>query len=126
MSFGAILQSIVDGCGGGIGAALMAEDGVPIEEVMARQSHDGLPFDEVGTVGVEFVRILEEIRKAAAALDGGQLGEAVVALEKYTLIFRVVDRETFLVLILRKDGNLGKARYLIRRHLLEIQAALSE
>lgn len=126
MSFGAILQSIVDGCGGGIGAALMAEDGVPIEEVMAQQAHDGLPFDEVGTVGVEFVRILEEIRKAAAALDGGQLGEAVVALEKCTLIFRVVDRETFLVLILRKDGNLGKARYLIRRHLLEIQAALSE
>lgn len=125
MSFGAILQSIVDHCGGGIGAALMAQDGVPIEEVMAKQSHD-LPFDEVGSVGVEFVRILDEIRKAGATLDGGVLGEAVVTLEKYTLIFRVVDRETFLVVILRKDGNLGKARYLIRRNLSEIQSALTE
>ncbi len=125
MSFGAILQSIVDHCGGGIGAALMAQDGVPIEEVMAKQAHD-LPFDEVGAVGVEFVRILDEIRKAGAALDGGLLSEAVVALEKYVLIFCVVDRETFLVVILRKDGNLGKARYLIRRNLSAIQSTLSE
>ena len=35
MSFKALLREIVEGCGGGIGAALMGNDGIPIEQVTA-------------------------------------------------------------------------------------------
>jgi len=39
-------------------------------------------------------------------------------------MFRNVDAETFLVLAMAPDGNLGKARYLIRRHLLALRQEL--
>ena len=35
MSFETVLQKIVDGCGGAIGAALMGNDGIPIVHVRA-------------------------------------------------------------------------------------------
>jgi predicted regulator of Ras-like GTPase activity (Roadblock/LC7/MglB family) len=124
MSFRSILQTIVDGCGGGVGAALMGNDGIPIEQVSAGPGAAAMPRDDVGAAGVEFGRILEEIRKASDALGGGALTETVVRLAHFTLILRHIDDDTFLVLALSPDGNLGKARYLIRRHLLELREEL--
>ena len=74
--------------------------------------------------GVEFGRILDEIRKASDALGGGALRETVVSLARFTLVLHSVDDDTFLVMALLPDGNLGKARYLLRRHLPAIRAAL--
>jgi predicted regulator of Ras-like GTPase activity (Roadblock/LC7/MglB family) len=124
MSFKTILQAIVDGCGGGLGAALMGSDGIPIEQVGASSGAPGMPRDDVGAAGVEFGRILEEIRKASDALGGGSLTETMVSLAHFTLILRHIDDDTFVVLALAPDGNLGKARYLIRRHLLELREEL--
>ncbi|CAG0988869.1 hypothetical protein MYXO_02281 [Myxococcaceae bacterium] len=121
MSFDRILQSIVDECGGGLGAALMGNDGIPIAQVSAARPVIALDPDDVGAAGVEFGRILDEIRKVSNALGGGAVGEAVVSLGRFTLVLRVVDAETFLVLALAPDGNLGKARYLVRRHLLALR-----
>jgi len=124
MSFRSILQAIVDGCGGGLGAALMGNDVIPIEQVSAAKGAASMPGDDVGAAGVEFGRILEEIRKASDALGGGALSETVVSLAHFSLILRHIDDDTFLVLALAPDGNLGKARYLIRRHLLELREEL--
>jgi predicted regulator of Ras-like GTPase activity (Roadblock/LC7/MglB family) len=124
MSFGTILRSIVLECGGGIGAVLMGSDGIPIEEFVTAEVPDGPLREDFGTAGVEFSRILEEIRKAADALSGGAVAETVVTLARMTLVFRTVDDETFLAVVLAPDGNLGKARYLIRRHLLAIRQEL--
>jgi predicted regulator of Ras-like GTPase activity (Roadblock/LC7/MglB family) len=124
MSFKSILQTIVENCGGGLGAALMGNDGIPIEQVAGRPGTQALPRDDVGAAGVEFGRILEEIRKASDSLGGGALNETVVSLAHFTLILRHIDDDTFLVLALTPDGNLGKARYLIRRHLLELREEL--
>ena len=121
MSFDRILQSIVDECGGGLGAALMGNDGIPIAQVAATQPPVAFDADDVGAAGVEFGRILDEIRKVSDALGGGALGETVVSLARFTLVLRVVDADTFLVLAISPDGNLGKARYLVRRHLLALR-----
>jgi predicted regulator of Ras-like GTPase activity (Roadblock/LC7/MglB family) len=127
MNFEAILRTIVEECGGGVGAALMGNDGIPIEEFTASQSAGssaagevGQPV-EVGTAGVEFGRILLDIRRASDALGGGALEETIIRVKGFTLIFQPVDDENFLVLALARDGNLGKARYLIRRHVNAIR-----
>jgi predicted regulator of Ras-like GTPase activity (Roadblock/LC7/MglB family) len=119
MSFMETLRSIVEECGGGISAALMGNDGIPIEEYMAKGCEESA--EPVETAGVEFGHILIDIRKASDALGGGPLEEMVVQLGRFTLIFRPVDDENFLVVMLNPDGNLGKARYLIRRHMLAIR-----
>ena len=124
MSFRSILRSIVEECGGGLGAVLMGADGIPIEEYVTDRIPEGPLQEDVGSAGVEFSRILDEIRKAADALGGGALGETVVSLARMNLVFRPIDGETFLALVLSTDGNLGKARYLIRRHLLAIRQEL--
>jgi len=124
MSFQPILRSIVDECGGGLGIALMGPDGIPIDQTLAATASARDFEDELGAAGVEFGRILEEMGKASDALGGGAVSEATVALARFTLILRVVDEESFVVLALRPDGNLGKARYLIRRHLPRLRAEL--
>ena len=121
MSFTSLLREIIENCGGGIGAALMGNDGIPIEQVVVASAPDGPLTDDIGTAGVEFGRILDEIRKASDALAGGAVQETVVRLTHFTLIFRAVDEESFLVVVIAPDGNLGKARYLIRRQMLAIR-----
>jgi predicted regulator of Ras-like GTPase activity (Roadblock/LC7/MglB family) len=124
MSFAPYLREIVDRCGGGVGAVLMGHDGIAIEQVLGRPAPRGPLSEDIGTAGVEFGRILYEIRKVADALAGGEVVETVVRLTRFQLIFCPVDEETFLGVVLEPDGNLGKARYLIRRHLLAIRREL--
>lgn len=124
MSFASLLREIVGSCGGGIGAALMGTDGIPIEQVLVQTAPDGPLREDIGTAGIEFGRILDEIRKASDALGGGSVVETVVTLARFTLVFRALDAETFLVVVLASDGNLGKARYLIRRYLPAIRREL--
>lgn len=124
MSFDATLSAIVEGCSGCVGAALMGSDGIPIAECVSEGVPEGPLSDEIGTAGVEFTRILEEIGKAADALGGGVVSETVVVLARFSLVFRPIDDETFLAVVVLPDGNLGKARYLMRRHVLELRQEL--
>jgi predicted regulator of Ras-like GTPase activity (Roadblock/LC7/MglB family) len=124
MSFKALLREIVEGCGGGIGAALMGNDGIPIEQVTASHAVASPLAEDIATAGTEFGRILEEIRKASDAVAGGAVVETMIQLSRVMLIFRTVDEETFLLVALATDGNLGKARYLIRRQLLALRQEL--
>jgi predicted regulator of Ras-like GTPase activity (Roadblock/LC7/MglB family) len=126
MSFESVLQSIVDECGGGWGAALMGLDGISISQVTASgapDSNDPLRGD-VTNAGIEFGRILSDMAKAAESLAAGDVREAVISLDRVNIVFHSVDEDLVLVLAVSPDGNLGKARYLIRRSLMEIRAEL--
>ena len=123
MSFASLLREIVEGCGGGIAAALMQSDGIPIDQVTRSADPDSLGED-IATAGAEFGRILEEVRKASDAIAGGAVAEASVAMARLTLLFRVVDEDTFLVVALAPDGNLGKARYLMRKQVPSLRQLL--
>ena len=72
MSFTGLLREIVEGCGGGIGAVLMGNDGIPIEQVVAAPVPEGPLGEDLATAGVEFGRILDDIRKASDALSGAR------------------------------------------------------
>jgi predicted regulator of Ras-like GTPase activity (Roadblock/LC7/MglB family) len=124
MSFAASLGEIVKDCGGGIGALLMGSDGIPIEQFVGTAVPEGPLSDDLATAGVEFGRILHDIRKASDALGGGAVQETVVVLSRFILLFRMVDEDVFVVVVLGVDGNIGKARYLIRRQLSAIRRNL--
>ena len=125
MSFDQILQTIVDDCGGGLGAALMGLDGIAITQVRGEGARADDPLGgDVTTAGVEFGRVLADVAKASDVLGTGAMREAVISLDRVVLVFHGVDDDLFLVLALAPDGNLGKARYLIRRNLLDLRAEL--
>jgi predicted regulator of Ras-like GTPase activity (Roadblock/LC7/MglB family) len=119
MSFESILRGIVSQCSGCIGVALMGADGIPIAEVGGASDSE-----EVTLLGVEFGRVLEEARKVASTVNGGELEELVIAMSRTQVVMRVVDRDTIFVLALDPTGNLGKARYLLRRHLIDVREQL--
>jgi len=123
MSFAAILQQIVDGCRGGLGAVLMGSDGMPIEQAISSAAPEGLA-DELVTVGVEFGRLLGDMRKASDSIAGGALLDVTVRLARLSLVFAAVDEETFLAVAVALDGNAGQARYLLRRQLPALREEL--
>lgn len=127
MSFESILREILSECGGGLGIALMGTDGIPIAQINA-QLEGGVPNplgDDIGTAGVEFARILSEIQKASDALNAGAMMETIINLTAFQLLFRCVEEDVILVLALaHQGGNPGKARYLIRRHLVALRQEL--
>ena len=130
MSFASVLRTIVDGCGGGVGAALLGSDGIAIEQVDATALPASFAGDaaavseEVAALGVEFGRILDEARTAADSLGGGVVEEACLSMTRFWVLLRAIGDEAFLVLVLAPDGNLGKARFLMRRHLAELREQL--
>ena len=123
MSFASLLREIVEKCRGGLGAALLGNDGMPIEQVVAEGAPEALAED-LATAGVEFGRILAEVRKTSDALAGGSLLDLTVRLSRMSFVFCGVDDDTFLAVVVAPDGNTGQARYLIRRHMPALRAEL--
>ena len=122
MSFEDILAQIVGQCGGGTGIALLGSDGIPIAAVPGPAARTSPLSDEMA--GVELSRVLGEVRKASSALAGGAVEQITLRMAAFTLTLASVDEEVFLVLAQQPDGNLGKARYLIRRHMLALRDEL--
>jgi len=122
MSFDSILEQVLGECPGGLAATLMGNDGLPIAQAVAPAATDLL--DELSTLGVEFGRILDEARKAADAAAAGATLELGVRTDRFHVLLHAVDRETYLVLVLAPEGNVGKGRYLLRRQLLAIRQEL--
>jgi predicted regulator of Ras-like GTPase activity (Roadblock/LC7/MglB family) len=122
MTFREILQSLVDQTPGALAAAVMAADGVAIDEY-ARQ---GAEVD-LGAIAIEFGRIFHQSQKVADSLYGsrdGELHELVLVTAGHQLFFRQLDDEMFLVIALEPTGIVGKARWLARSLLDQIREAL--
>jgi predicted regulator of Ras-like GTPase activity (Roadblock/LC7/MglB family) len=130
MNFAEILRILADECGGGIGAALLGSDGIPIEQVQATVLPAGVVTDaealdeDLGAIGVEFGRVMDEARKASDSVSGGHVEEMLVQTARYWILLRSVDEDAFLALAMIPEGNVGKARFLMRRHLLALREQL--
>ncbi len=122
MSFDVILQAILEDCGHGLGVALMGSDGIPIEQIDVAGAAS-LDLDP-SALGVEFGRILSETRKAAESVGAGELHELAVRASNFWVLLRMIDEENFLLLALAPEGNIGKARFVLRRHAATIRADL--
>ena len=115
-----ILATLVDGTPGAVAAAIMAEDGIAVEEYAQRRSRLDLPV-----LAVEFQSVLGQARKVAGSLDGdASLEELVLLTTRHQLLFRLIDDEYFVALALEPSGSLGKARYLLRGLLRELREGL--
>jgi len=122
MTFREILQSLVDQTPGALAAAVMAGDGVAIDEY-ARPGSDV----DLGAIAIEFGRVFHQSQKVASALDSsrdGMLEEMLLVTGANQVYFRQLDDDSFLVIALEATGIIGKARYLARTLVQEIREAL--
>ena len=118
--FSEILQKIVEETGGGFGAVLMGYDGIAIDQFFSPEKDV-----DVQMVVVEYSNVLKEIRKTAEILSLGEMEEISIRTDRFILVIRVLSSEYFVAMIINRDGNFGKARYLMTRESSNLIEALS-
>jgi predicted regulator of Ras-like GTPase activity (Roadblock/LC7/MglB family) len=107
--FKTILREVVENADGAVASILMGFDGITVDSYASEGS--GLDME---TVGSEYSQVLHQIRQAAQMLDMGPASEVAVQAENMTTLMRLLNEEYFVAVAMRPQGNLGKARYLLR------------
>jgi predicted regulator of Ras-like GTPase activity (Roadblock/LC7/MglB family) len=115
-----ILQSILDTVEGAMAAVIMAYDGIAIDEIAVEQSG----YD-IQLLSVEYATVLKEIKRAVEIIKMGSLQEVVVSTEKISVIVKILTDDLFAALIMSRDGNTGKGRYMLKLTSFDILRELS-
>ncbi len=104
------LKKLVDQNQGALGAIMMGYDGITIEKFIA----PGVAVD-IETVVTEFSIKLRELRQAAVSLDLGVLKDITIKSDTNTLLFRELNDEIFVALVMKTAGNFGQSRWRLRQ-----------
>lgn len=120
MSLREALNTIVQSVDGSLAAIIMAYDGIPIDEVSIEQSE----FD-MQLLSVEYATVLKEIKRAIDVIKMGDLEEVSISTARTCVVVRVLNEDLFSALILNRDGNIGKGRYLLKLKSYEMLRELS-
>jgi len=109
MGFREHLQDVCKGVEGAVACSLMGVDGIEVDTHQAGEAEV-----DVKSLLIEYSNLFRSAREAAGAHDAGGVAELSVNTEKLLTVARLVSPEYFMAVALRPDGNVGKARYLLR------------
>lgn len=115
MSFSEILMKVVEESDKGLGAAIVANDGIVVEEYKKEKSLD------LYVLGAEFCKTFREFKEKTEFLKKGAPLEFTVQMVSAILIFKRINEDYFLVLVLDADGNFGKGRFIIRKEMEQLK-----
>jgi predicted regulator of Ras-like GTPase activity (Roadblock/LC7/MglB family) len=107
--FKSILREVVENADGAVASILMGFDGITVDSYAS----EGNAVD-METVGSEYSQVLMQIRQAAQMLDMGTASEVAIQAENMTTLMRLLNEEYFVAVAMRPQGNIGKARFLLR------------
>ena len=105
------LQTIVENTDGGLGALIMGADGLPVEKFFTNEGSAA----NIDVAAAEFTSLVRNAMRSGKDLNLGELHEMVLALGHVTFLMRLFNRNYFIALALKPDGNLGRARYELRK-----------
>ncbi len=103
------LEGVVDQTDGGVAGLLMDFEGIPLETYSRADA--GL---DIEAVGAEISVLVKAIQRATEMLKAGETREVSFRCDKFVTVIRVLNETYFVAITLKPDGNLGKARYLLR------------
>ena len=108
MSFRAVLQGIRDRVDGTLAVSLIGLDGISVEKL----NGDNVPLD---VMGAEFGSFIKSVRLSNTELNTGQILQFSLVTEKYIAFVSEVTPEYYVLLVLKPDGNYGRARFELTR-----------
>ena len=114
------LRKIVEQTPGSTGAILMGFDGIAVMQHLAKGHEDA----DIELMATEFSFRFIELRKAAQALDMGDISDITVKAEAGTVLCRVLSEEYFVAVVLHDATYFGKGRWLLRSTAHELIAEL--
>ena len=110
------LETIVEKTDGSLGALIMGADGLSVEKFFTAEG-DAANLD---VAAAEFTSLVRNAMRSSKDLDLGELHEMVVVLGKVTFLMRLFNREYFVCLAMKPEGNLGRGRYELRKAELQL------
>ena len=121
MSFANTLAQIADKVEGCAAAAILGIDGIVIERV-TRSMDPALDLELIVT---EFTTLLRRSARTATDTGLGDLAEMVLMTDLMTFLIRPITTEYFLLLAMNPGGNVGRARFELRRAQLALESEFS-
>ncbi|MEK6683085.1 MAG: hypothetical protein AABY46_00310 [Nitrospirota bacterium] len=109
MSLAESLQRVIQDLEEAGGIAIVGMDGIVVEE-QKRDSRIDLQV-----IGAEFGGLFKSAGMLSESVEFGAVSELMTITDRSVVMLRRVTAEYFLILVIRPDGNLGKARFLLRR-----------
>ena len=105
------LQTIVEKTDGSLGALIMGADGLSVEKYFNEEGYAA----NLDVAAAEFTSLVRSAARSGNDLALGDLRELLVALANVTFIMRLFNKDYFVVLAIKPEGNLGRARYELRK-----------
>lgn len=105
------LQTIVEKTEGSLGALIMGADGLSVEKYFNEEGYAA----NLDVAAAEFTSLVRSAARSGNDLALGDLRELMVALANVTFIMRLFNKDYFVVLAIKPEGNLGRARYELRK-----------
>lgn len=109
MSLRETLGTLLNSVDGALSVMIMAYDGIPIDEISVEQNEIDMQL-----LSVEYATVLKEIKRAVEVIKAGIMEEVTITTAQTCVIINVLNDELFAVLIMKRDGNFGKGRFLLR------------
>ena len=111
------LENILERTEGSLGALIMGVDGIAVE----RQLKDAGQEANLDVAAAEFTSLVRSAQKAGKDTGLGDLRELMISLDSAVLIVRLLGRDYFVVLAISPEGNLGRARFELRKAELQLR-----
>ncbi|HYW70180.1 MAG TPA: hypothetical protein VE961_04055 [Pyrinomonadaceae bacterium] len=105
------LQTIVSNTDGSLGALIMGADGLSVEKFF---NEDGAAAN-LDVAAAEFTSLVRNAARSGNELALGELQELIVALGRVTFVMRLFNKNYFVVLAMKPEGNIGRGRYELRK-----------
>lgn len=114
MNFSEILNAMVNRVPGAVSAMIIGIDGMPVEEFAEEKILD------LTALGAETSQMMKDIDVAAKNLGLGEAKEFAIVSDLCGILMRKINKDYYLALIIRPDGNYGKGRYVLRTTISKI------
>jgi predicted regulator of Ras-like GTPase activity (Roadblock/LC7/MglB family) len=104
-----LLESIAGKVEGTLGAVVMGMDGISVEKCASAGSAN------IESLAAEYTPLLRASSTASQDIGQGSLQELIVSTTSNIIAIRMITAEYFLFLLLKRDGNIGRARFELKK-----------
>lgn len=115
--FRQVLSGIQQRVGGTVAISLMGLDGIAIDSVCTVD----LPLE---AIGAEFGSFMKSVRMSNTELNTGEVEQFSLVTDKYITLLSAMSSEYFILMILSRDGDYGRARYELKKAKFQLEDEL--
>jgi len=109
--FKEVLDTVLEHTEGSLGALIMGLDGIAVERSLKEEGQDA----NLDVAAAEFTSLVRNAQRAGKDTGLGGLRELVISLDDAIVLVRLLGQDYFVVLAISPEGNLGRARFELRK-----------